>query len=321
MAHKLFCINDKKQYDITPLVGSLSWTSNTDELGVQLDFEIACNDDRYFPVNPVDLGSAIALYGSGEIFRGIVVSEDKIGRGSINYTCFDGAFYLNQSKAVYQFNGLAANQAITTMLNDFSVPVGGIAAMSTPVNKIYNDRVIADIIKDILEQVEEAAGNKYRMEMRGGSLFIEDQQDLVIAPVFQIASNIAAAACTAAITDPSRKRSIEKMKNSVKIINDNTVIAEDSNGDFIVQYGLLQEVRSNNGSADAQQAAKNLLAELGKVTEENRLELPGSDEVRAGRLIQIEEPITGMTGQYLIKSVTHTDKAGIHTMQLKLGVS
>ncbi len=320
MGHKLYCITGSKQYDITPIVGSVSWKSDTEQLGVQLDFEIAYNDTRFFPVNPVDLGSMLILYGAAEIFRGLAITEQKNGRAAIQYTCLDPAFYLNKSKGVYQFNGMPANQAITKMLTDFSVPIGSIAAMSTPITKIYNDKVMSEIIKDILSQVTIATGNKYRLEMRAGKIYIENQQDLVITPTFQIALNAGPVACTAAITNPTRKRSIEEMKNSIQIISNNQVVAELKDEALIAKYGLLQEVQTNDGSVTDLQAAQSLLDEFGKIIEDNGLDLPGNDEVRAGRILAVEEPITGMTGQYLISNVQHTDTAGIHTMNLNLGV-
>lgn len=73
--------------------------------------------------------------------------------------------------------------------------------------------------------------------------------------------------------------------------------------------------------AKAKSIAKEKLAELGKVFEENSVELPGDDRFRAGRLFEISEPITGMSGTYLITDVTHTISKGIHTMSLGLEVA
>lgn len=322
MAHQLFCITGSKQYNITPITGSVSWKSSTDQLGVQLDFEDAYNDDRYFPVNPVDIGSMIILTGEAEIFRGIAVTEQKNGRGAIQYTAFDPAFYLNQSKETYQFKAMPADQAIAKVLTDAGVPIGSIVAMSTPITKIYSGAGLADIIKDILAQVETTTGVKHRMEMRAGKLYIELQTDLVISPTFSLASNLAPVSVTAAISNPVRKRSIESMRNSIVITCNDQVIYTVQDPALIQKYGQLQEVQSvdQNKVDSARITAANLLKDLGKIMEDNSLELPGSDEARAGRLIPITEPITGMSGNYLIKEVTNTDKGGIYTMQLSLEV-
>lgn len=318
--HRLYCITGTKQYDITPIAGTVHWQSTLDELAVKLNFSIAYNDDRLFPLNPVDLGSLIILYNQSEVFRGIVITEQKNGRGEISYTCVDYAFYLNKSKEIYQFNGIAADAAIKKILSDFNVPTGFITSIPVPITKIYPGEVVSDIIKDILDQAEKAAGIKYRMEMKAGKLFIQKQADLFINPTFQLAYNLVTAPCTRAVSNPTRTRSIENLKNSIKIIANNQVIAEVKDDSLIAKYGLLQEVKAQEGNGQAQMIAANLLKEMGRVFEENSIELPGNDEVRAGRIIELEEPVTGMKGKYLIKDAGHTLQGGIHTMNLGLEV-
>ncbi len=320
--HQLYNVLNNKQTNITPMIGSISWRSNINELGDQLDFEIALNDDRYFPINPVDIGSMIRLKNEDEIFRGIVVSEERNGRNSMNYTCFDYAFYLNKSKGIYQFNKIPGKKAIEIILNDFKIPIGNIAPITTLINKIYYDRPLSDIVKEIIDIAEKEKGIKYRMEMRQGKLYIEKQEDLVVKATFRLAENIQPYDITKSISNPNRKRTIEDMKNSIKIVFGDKVIAEQKDEGLIKQYGLFQEVKAvdQKDTAKAKNTAKNILKELGKVFEENSVEMIGNDKVRAGRIIEIEEPVTGMSGQYLIKDVTHTIKNGIHRMQVGLGV-
>jgi len=320
--HQLYSVSSSTETNITPLVGSIQWRSNINELGEQLDFEIAFNDDRYFPINPVELGDVIRLENGNEIFRGIVVAEQKKGRGAVSYTCFDYAFYLNKSKEIYQFNKLPGQKAIETILKDFDIPIGSIAPITTVINKIYNDKAVSDIIKDILDKAEKEKGTKYSMEMRQGKLYIEDQKDLVIKPTFKLADNVEAYDIADSISNPSRKRTIEDMKNSIKIISGDKIAAEKRDDNLINKYGLLQEVVpiDEKDSAQARNIAQNMLKELGKIFEENSVEMLGNDDVKAGRIIEIEEPVTGMKGQYLIKDVTHTLTNGVHRMQVGLGV-
>ncbi|WP_129599802.1 XkdQ/YqbQ family protein [Anaerophilus nitritogenes] len=320
--YQLLSIKNNIQTDITPLVGNIQWRSNISELGQELDFDIAFNDDRYFPANPVQLGSLIILKNKDEIFRGIVVSEERNGRGKINYSCFDCAFYLNKSKAVYQFNKTTGKKAIEKILNDFSIPIGSIAPISTVINKIYNDKAVSEIIEDILDIAHKSTQTKYRMEMRAGKLYIEKQQELEVQGTFQLAQNIQHYDVSSAISTSSRKRSIEEMKNSIQVISDDHLIVTEKKEKLIQEYGLLQDVVSieKKDKIQAKNIANNMLKELGKIFEENSVEMLGDDGVRAGRTIKIQEPITGICGKYLIKNVTHTVQNGIHKMQLGLGV-
>ncbi|QNB48214.1 hypothetical protein BR63_19225 [Thermanaerosceptrum fracticalcis] len=319
--HELYSVSNSIQTRLTPLVGTITRRSNIDELGEQLDFDLAFNDDKYTPVAPVDIGSLIVLQNRDEIFRGIVVTETKNGRESIQYNCFDYAFYLNKSKGIYQFNKVKGEVAITTMLNEFSVPIGNIELLGIVVDKIYQEE-ISSIIKDILDQAEKQTGIKYRMEMRTGKLFIEKQQNQIIKASFKLYETGPEVDVVTAIRNPSRKRSIENMRNSIKVTGNDKVIAEARNETLIKQYGLLQEISQldDKDIAQAKNIAQNMLKDLGKIFEESSIEVPGDDQVRAGRILEITESVTGMSGQYLIKDVTHTISGGLHTMYLGLEV-
>ena len=327
MAHRISLMNHEKQvFDISSMVGSISWKSNIDQLGLQLDFDLAFNDTKYFPDNPVDLGNVIILENEDEIFRGVAITENRNGRGSIGYTAMDYAFYLNKSKMIYQFNKISVSQAIHTILKDLNIPIGAITEIPTVIQKICKGEVASDIIKGLLKQAKDELGRTYRMEMRQGKLFIEEQQQLQVKPTFKLASNLTHHDGQRAISNPSRKRSIEEMRNSIKIIsgdeNSTSVVADKKDDELIRKYGLLQEVQTpeKKDIAQARNIAANLLADLGKVFEQNSVEMPGDDSVRAGRLIEIEEPVTGMKGQYLVRSASHTVANGIHRMNLDLGV-
>lgn len=307
--------------NVTPIVGSVSWRSSVAELGQQLDFEVAFSDNKHFPKNPINVGHmAILRKGESEALRTIIVNENKQGRQPIFYTSFDAAFYLNKSSRVYQFNGMQADQAITKILNQFNVPVGKIVKIPTNIDKVYPNDTVADIIKDILEQSEKDQGEKYRMEMREGKFFILPQRDFLVEGRFKLASHLGNYPMQSSISEPSRTRSIEEMRNSVQIVQEGKVLASISNSELITQYGLLstvEEVQEKN-EAQARNIAKNVLNELAKVFETNTLDMIGDIRVRSGRLIDIEEPITGMTGRYLVNAATHTLKSGIHLMSLDL---
>lgn len=322
MAHELWTIKDNTMINITPLVGNMSWFSDIDTLGQQLIFNSSFNDTRFFPINPIEVGNLIVLKNESEIFRGILVTDGRPGQFTRSYVCFDSAFYLNKSEEVIQFNGIRADRAIRQLLERFGVPIGGIVPISAVIKKIYNDPV-SEILKDILKIAESTLGVKYRMEMRQGKIHIDKQQDLKVKGTFKIATNVEPYDLGYSISEPSRTISIEDMKNSIKIVSDDKVVAHLKSDSLIAQFGLLQKTESvdKKDIAQAKNLAKNMLKELGRVLDELSFEMIGNDEVRAGRLMEIEEPVTEAKGVYLIKSVEHRVEKGIHKMTLRMGVA
>lgn len=321
--YQLWTAMNNSLINVTPLVGNISWRSSTAELGQQLDFEVAFNDSSFFPKNPLDVGQLIILKnGKNEVLRSIIVEEGKQGRQPIFYTSFDPAFYLNKSKAVYQFN-TSGDKAIKKILNDFTVPIGNIVSIPTLIKWVYPNDTVSDIIKDILFKAEKDQGIKYLMEMRAGKLYIEKQIDLIIKANFDLAANIRNFDGQYSISQPSRRRSIVDMKNSIQIVQDSKVIAIDKKQNLIDAYGLLQDVVEvqDKDLAQARNIAKNMLKEFGRIIEDNSIEMLGDYKVRAGRILEVNEPITGMKGNYLVTSATHTIKNGIHLMSLDLEVN
>ncbi|RKD26680.1 hypothetical protein BEP19_15850 [Ammoniphilus oxalaticus] len=323
MAHKLWLVKPDKMIDITPLIGTLSWRGNVNELGEEISFDVAFNDARYFPKNPCDLGDVVILEGKDgvEITRAVIINETRNGRNPISYNAFDYAFYLNKSKKFYQFEKMQADQAIRKIVSDAGVPIGSIVSIPIPITKIYERDERSSTIKDILEIATKSNGIKYRHEMRQGKFYLEPQGQTIVNPKFKFVWGEIDA--TLAISEPSRTRSIEDMKNSIEVVVDGKVVAQVKDDNLIKRFGLLQEVNqvsSDEEKKKPKQIAQNLLKDLGKVFETASIILPGDDSVRAGRLIELDEPVTGLKGQYLIDDVTHTITSGIHTMQLSLEV-
>lgn len=322
--HELWLLKGDTITNITPLIGTISRRSNKDELGEEITFDIAFNDVTFFPKNPCDLGDVVILKNDGkEITRAVIVDENKNGRDPVSYTAFDYAFYLNKSSTFRQFKKMRADQCIRKIVNDFNVPIGNIISINFNIDKIYIDETPNDIIKDILDQARKKLGVKFLMEMRQGKLYIEKQGDLTIKANFRHYPVPGKYDAMTAISNPSKTRSIVDMKNSIQIVsNDDKLILTRDDSPMFNKYGRLQQVvkLDKDEKKSAAQIAQNELKNLSKVVEEASIELIGDDNVRAGRLIEVNEPITGLKGKYLINDVTHNIANGIHTMSLSLGV-
>lgn len=324
MAHELWLLKGNTITNITPLIGVISRRSNKDELGEEITFDVTFNDVAFFPKNPCDLGDIIILKNSNkEITRAIIADEGKSGRNPVSYTAFDYSFYLNKSSSFYQFKKMRADQCIRKILNDFNIPIGNLARINLSIDKIYMDETPSDIIKDILDQVRRKLGIKFLMEMRQGKFFIDRQGSLTIKANFRHYPVPGKYDATLAISNPSKTRSIVDMKNSIQIVgNDDKLLLTRNDNAMINKYGRLQQVvkLDQDEKRSAAQVAQNELKQLSKIVEETSVELLGDDNVRAGRLIEINEPITGLKGKYLINDVTHNMSNNVHTMNLSLGV-
>lgn len=322
-----------KTYNITPLVSAISWESN---LGLQavINFSIMFNDmPKHFPKNPIDLGDVVILTkGEDEIIRGEIVEESRSGRQSIVYRARDYAWLLSESTIVKQFRKISASQAIEQILRQFGIPIGKIASMNTLVTKIYIEKSPAEIIKDIVTLEEAATGKRFNAELKKGKIYFEEMKDLVIKGSFKLADNLKEMDVMDFPLDADRTRTIEKMRNRIKILIENDsknpnqpkyeVVAEAKNQELIQKYGLLEDTFKIDvqDKAKAREVARILLQRLGKIHETNTITLMGDHKVKAGRYFDVEEQTTGMSNRFMIVSVNHTLTSGVHTMQVELAL-
>lgn len=305
---------DGKHYDITQLVSSLSWGGDVREAARRLELSFIYGGDYYIPKYKPPIGSLVVLTNDqgAELFRG-VVWEPEITAGEGRVTCFDHAIYLTHNKATYKFVNMAPEVMIQKICADFGIQVGNIATTGITLPKlILREEILWDMIVIALTEAGKRTGKKYRAVMKQGKLNVEEVGKQTQRWVIAEGQNLISA---------SYRESLENMRNRVVIVGDqDQVLADLKNDTLIQQYGMLQEYRreSNIKTAEAQVIATNLLAELGRLSQEWEIEALGIDDVEAGQMIEVLEPTTGIVGQYYVLTDEHQVNNGVHTMRLAL---
>ncbi|WP_027399086.1 XkdQ/YqbQ family protein [Anaerovorax odorimutans] len=325
--YKLMLFKNDKQYNITSMIGDLSWRDSMDTLGIELTFNKAQSDEKYMKGKDiVELGNKLILTNNKtEIFRGIITDEDIQGKTGRSYTAYDYMFYLNKSKLKpIQINKETVTGAITRLSQLNGLQIYSIPQINIQVSKIYKDNTLAEIFNDLLERAIQETGNKYITEMYQGKLYIADIRDLIVTAKYKPASNLAGFDVTKAMGNISKQRNIQDMRNSIVVTSNEesnmSVYAEVNDGTSINNYGLLQETISAE-SKDMPQAnniAQNKLKELNNIAESTSITLLGNDLVKSGRILKIEEPITKLSGNYLVKDCSHSYSNRVHTMDLTI---
>jgi len=321
---KLIKNDGSKIFDITPLIEKLTWDSNLTLKSV-IEFTVIWGDSPSIPKNPVELGDLVMLFADNkEVNRGIVVTEKRSGRSMISYTAYDYGWYLGASKSVYQFNSVSVTSAITKIISDFGLPIGRIASMPALISTIYIQKTPAEIITDLIRVHENQTGQRMLTELSEGKIYIERMQDAMVIGSFKLASNIGAVDVLANPLGAQRTRTIEKLRNQIKIIltkSDNyetVALAQDTVSGS--KYGLLEQTFKidEEDAAKARQVARILLKRLNRVHEDNKISLMGDPAFKAGRMFDLSEPVTGASGRYMITNCSHTVSGGTHVMDLAL---
>ncbi|GED13975.1 hypothetical protein [Aneurinibacillus migulanus] len=315
MPHQIFLTHEGTRYELTPVVGPMSWSDSIEELGQRLDFTLpiaSATPYFKFKIAPADI---VTVINEGKvIFMGYIfdMTYTETNRA---ITCYDPLFYLNKSKTTIQFKGKeTATACVKKLLGPFAIPTARIATMNTKIKKIYNEQTYSDIIKDILYQAKRDIGEDYRFQMENGKLVIDRQNAFLLDVAIKLSSNSGKFDLLEFISNPQRRVSISELRNSIVITKDDQVYTSIAAPDSIGKYGLLQEAITFDGNtlSDAKRQALSALQELNRVNEEVSFDLLGHDDVRSGRVLKITEAKTGIIGQFIITSTNHTLANGIH---------
>jgi len=301
--------------DITGYAGNVSWQNTVDELATSVSFEVAKTDTKYLNFYAPNEGSIVSIKTFEEIFKGIVIAVDD-GSLTVNkYTVCDFGWYLNKSSETYQFNKMNAKKAIMKICNDYGVPIDTIPELNTEITQLYLDKVLSDIIKDILE----LCGGGYNLDVTPKGVRIYKLGTVFASPNFKITPNTRMLLSAQFYGNLSHSVSIEDMINSIKVVTEKDGVyslkATKKDDVSIGKYGLLQKVVKIDPEKDNPLVVANTqLAELNRKKESFSCEIIESLDgyTRAGSIIEIE----GV--RYLIEGSGHSFKNSIHYVKLDL---
>ena len=305
-----------KDKDVSDIIGNLTWRDTVDTLGVEVDFELPINryDKKFEFLYDITLGDPIQILNAkGEVLvQAIIVSETPNGKIT-SFTAYDMAWYLNKSTVIKQFKKMIGNDCVE------------VTGLDTKIDKIYKDKAVSEVIKDIIEQCSQFNSKKFFIEFNNGTLKVMPYQKIKVFGTFEIQKdkfiNI-----NENIGGVSLSKSIVDMKNSVLVITENKgavrTIGEEQDSKSIEKYGKLQEVVTLDEKefSKANLVAKNELKKLNRITEDFSIDVLGDDNVKSGRVIDIDLPLFNLKGEYLIKESNHTISNHIHKISLKLEV-
>ena len=311
---RLDIVKNSKSTNVTDITGSLNLSTSIETLGASFTFNIARN--HYDPslrfTDTLEPGDIVILTNKKELFRGIIVTINT-SKFSKTVECLDYCFYLNKNKVIKQFNEVRADTAIKQLLEEISAPIGQISKLTTLITKVYYSNTIAEIINDILEQVNAELGEKYKLEFIDNKFHISPFKKITVNFRYKTTGN------------ENITESIIDMKNRILVTSNEQesseilAVAEDLKN--IEKYGSLQEIINvdpDKDEAKVRNIANKKLKELNKVSKTVSLEGFGNDEFRAGRVVTLNNKVLNIFGEFLIKSCVHTWKKGEHIVNLEV---
>lgn len=307
---------DNTYRTITPLIKSVNWTGETTQAARQIDVSFLNTTDGDLRKITVEVGKEVRFYVSGsEVFRGIVFKNEVSSDGSTTFTAYDYNHYLTKNKDSLKFKSKKASDIIRYICKKYGIKYGSIADTKYVFPKlIFRNQTLYDIIITALTETRKKTGKRYYLANDKGSLVLREVKAQVSRLQIKSGANLLSA---------SQSKSIEDLRNSVRVTGKD---GEESKGvtvqskDSIKKYGLMQEKthESEKTTKQLRPIALALLKELNEVDTECSVDAIGSPSITAGKMVQVSEKISGLSGGFYVISDSHSFDGEKHTMSLKV---
>ena len=303
--------------DITKFIGNLSWKNSIYELSTTMSFDVAKSDAAYLKdlLYTPEVGDIVRMVTNSEVFRGVILKVDDGDKNVNKYSAADIGWYLNKTAQTYQFGNISASDAIREICGDLSINIVMLPELSVKINRIYFDKAVSDILKDILLN----CGLDYNYDFVPEGLRIYKIGDLTAYPELRVADNVRQAYAPDYRGNVSHSLSIEDMKNSIKVVSEKDSVYTElmvlQNRSLIDKYGFLQKiVKIDAEKENAEAAANRELNENGRVSETYSFEMIEKYDsyTRAGEVITVGDNL------YVIEGTDHSIKNGRHFNKLEL---
>lgn len=303
--------DEKDDQDLSHLLTACTWSGSRLQVARQLSFTYTQDDrDKLCPVIPIDCGYTIYGYNEADmenpVFVGNVYSVEKDRqKSSVSVMARDHLHVLTRSKATRKFVDALPEDVAGQICAEQGVAPGDFAKTDIPVSFIATGKTGYQIIMAAYTEASKKNEKKYHPVMNGAKLDVVEKGTLIEGFEAKSQQNM---------TDSRYKKSIEQLIDKIQIIdeqgNPTETITED---EHIQKYSMFQDIYKVDPNKDTQVEAKKLLK---KPEESGSIVCLGDYRVKAPYSIKVTDSL--FTGQFWIKSDTHTFADGKYEMQLEL---
>lgn len=299
----------KNTTDITPLLTSCTWSGDRTQAARKLDFTFI-QDDRDSLIPAVDYSCGYTVHGFdddgnlrfvGNIYQ---VERDR-AKSEVHCVAYDNCFVLNRSKSTKKFTDALPEEIAAQMCKEMGVLPGNIAKTGEKVSFIANSKTGYQIILSAYTEAHKKNKKLYQVLMNADKLDVIEKGTLIENFDLDSAKNM---------TESIYRESIEQLINQVQVVDDKgNGLEYIKDEESIQKHSVFSTIYKQDPNKDTKKEAEALLT---KPKREGNVVALGNYDVVSSYSIKIKDFL--FTGQFWIKSDTHTFKDGLHEMKLKL---
>lgn len=308
---QILLLNSKDKWiDVTPMIPSVRWSGDYQQIARTLDFSIVSSPtDKSIPAVECGLGTKAQLIeGKETLFDGMIVSRTKSTEGnSIDCTCFDRGFQLKRNKVYKTYTSKKPEEITASLISEFKtefdMEIGSVAKTGIPITRNFttgNDSIDA-IIATAYTLASRETKKQYHIGFRGKKLYVTVKEPDKRTLIIKGGSNLISASTT---------ESIENIVSSVQIYDaKGNFVKSVENKNLVKLYGRFREIVKQTKDDNKFSEAQKLLDDNG-VSQKITVDSLGNIANVTGGTVVVQEPYTGLYGLFYIDGDTHEWKRG-----------
>ncbi|UYO03012.1 hypothetical protein [Paenibacillus sp. PSB04] len=314
--------DDQQNVHLDPIVKSVSWSGDIKQAARKLVVELSNTGDQREIYMTYKKGGELRLIWDEklELFRGVLFADQLNSKGQMTLTAYDENIYLTKSKDTKIFRNMTASSVIKKLCGEFSISTGEIQDTGYVIPKlVFRDKTLFEMMVMSLTESQKQNGEWYHLTSREGKLQLLARKEQSVKWVLENGVNV---------LDASYSQSIEDTKTQIKVAGGDAAKKEISaaakDGELIRRFGVMQHLDKPEQSmtkSQMEQRAKQLLADLGTIEDQARIDCLGIPEVISGSCVYVKESVTGILGGYYVSADDHRFERGNHTMSLTLSAT
>lgn len=306
-----------KAYDISQLAESITWKGRKGSAARSVSISLMddnSNGRKRTGINVTDGNQIIFSYDNKELFRGIIMTQQRSNSRKMPITAYDNGIYLANNKDTFTYENKTAQYIFIDICKRFGLKYSSAAKTSYKIPELTKVQTTAyDALLDALSQEYKATGIRHYIASSKGLLSLVKRRENMLEWSLDTSSNI---------ISYSYKKSIEDIKTRVKIIShENKNVASKKNTALEKKIGIFQDIdRQDDDKSEAKikEQAGTILKEKGTPEISLEVNAVGIPNVISGTGVYVSINELGISGTYYVDEDTHTFKGGSHTMKLKL---
>lgn len=302
-----------KGNDLFGLVEKSTWSGSRLQVARKLIFEYVFDPrDPNVPQHVMNLGETVQGFSETDttkpVFQGNIYKIERVTQaGKITVTAYDNLFILTKSKSTRKFTNMTAEDIASAVCAEMGIKVGSLAKTGVKMTFVAADKTGYQMIMMAYTQASKKNKKKYHPVMNVDKLDVVEKGTFI--GDFEANQFVNE-------EDSTYSESIENMINTVKVTDEQgNLKSYERNAEWVSKYSMIMATYKSNPNRNAQEEVKALMKGPERT---GTIDLLGDYRVVSSYSIKIIDMIAQLTGQFYVKSDTHTFENGQHTMRLEI---